>query len=162
MSRSFWLRPGVGAGCRLAGRAVTIVAVVSACDVSHGVHHFAELPELPDPSCVRRVLEEMPEIDEIEYRQEEGSRPLTLTGLKRPEILHRFSYRWKRMASPGLTLSVDYANRVTSQHGLRAVNRLLPPETIEAVHDAADAVERALEVQCGISGLQAAVLRRGS
>ena len=136
--------------------------VLAACDTINGVERTASLSEMPSLQCVAKVVREMPKIANVDMRNAEGSRPLTLTGIKAPDQVYYFIYRGAEgshiWADTHVTKRYDGSATFT-QDNVR-INATPPQEEIDASRPVMRDVEVALERQCVVSPLPLVIHER--
>lgn len=132
------------------------VLLVACCDVLYGVRRIATIPNSHNLDCVRAVLQRTPGIQAVVYEHSEGSRPLTITGMKPPDQIHKFSYKGDQVQGI-LMISIDYTGKATLYQSLAEIGRRPPQSFIDNTLPIMRLVERELESQCGIRRLPGSI-----
>lgn len=101
------------------------------CDTMHGVSRAATIPTLPNLQRVKAKIESYSEIKEVKLCERSGSRPLTLTGIKKAEEVFYFSYSDHEKVNGTLRFSRDYKGKVYYSQYLCDINRSPPQEWID-------------------------------
>jgi hypothetical protein len=91
-------------------------------------------------------------VEEVQYFETDGGRPLTWTGLKPPTRVHTFVYRDGSVLG-ALQVTIRYDGETNFSQHLVDINRKPPQETIDATRPVMRWIEEALQVQCGMAGL---------
>ena len=136
---------------------IALIALVAAgCDFVFGVNRTALLDRLPTLDCVESAIRSADGVDTVEYRYDEGSRPITITGIKPPHDLHYFTYRVGE-ARATLLVKENYKGEVELSQHLIDINRSPPQGHIDLVRPVMIEVENALERSCQLEGLPQSV-----
>jgi len=135
--------------------AIALVPLLTGCDPGFGIVRSADdVSVIPPDSCVVGALGAIPGIGNVSVRTEDGSRPLTLHGIEKPDKLHYYYYQYQGI--PGwLYFSVSYSGRVSYRQGKIWLGNRTPQrqEVINRLYPAFNLVERALETKCGMADL---------
>ena len=136
----------------LFGLTILVLALVG-CDYIHGVSRVSpEFQPYPRTECVLEAVKSIEGMSDVSYREESGSRPLTLRGVEKHDEIHRFWYQYKGLRN-NFYFRVSYNGNTQLFHGYGCFNCTPPQEDVDRIYPAIIAVEQALETQCGISGL---------
>jgi len=126
------------------------------CDSLSGVTRSADVPYLPSTECVTHALEAIPGVTRVRHKVEQGGRPLTWHGLERADTLYYYHYEVEGV--PGSLYFVqDYQGRVEFHQGRVYINRRMPRQEFDTIYPIMQAVERQLELHCGLIDLTPAV-----
>jgi len=140
------------AGALMAG----LLSISAACEASHGIVRHAQLRELPDLACVRRVVAAMPSVTNVE--ESHSKRPSgASTGFVAEHHTYFFDVEDHRAQ---MTISVPSLGRVDYRQHMVRVNRRYPNEVLRAARQTMIAIERALESRCGVENLSEVVVER--
>jgi hypothetical protein len=127
-----------------------------ACDFEYGVTRQAKLVRLPPADCVRSAIESTPGIESVRYSTSEGSRTITLTGLKPADQVHSFVYRGEGVEGV-LQLVANYKGEVHFSDVLVGINRKPPQVLVDQTRRMMSTLETGLEARCNVSGLVASI-----
>lgn len=133
--------------------AIAVIGSLSACDSINGVNRSAPIYADPTTECVERVLRATPGIESVKYKESNGGRPLTWTGIKSPSLLETFIYQGPDNVLGALQYEKDYAGRFMFAQMDLDMGRVPPQEEITATRRVMRNVEIELESQCGLVGL---------
>ena len=136
-------------------RVAAIVIFVTGCSVFSGVTRSLQLESPLASNCVDAALRSVPEILDVRYERREGSRPLTLTGVKPPNQDDFYEIRTETTRSR-LVVSTDYRGRVRYSHTLPA----MPDEhqaRVDEIRPVMRNIELAIEKSCGIPDLASSI-----
>ena len=131
-----------------------LAVLVTGCDPIWGISRRAPVAELPELSCVRSAIESVPGVTEVRDWEVEGSRPVTLTGIQRPDRIHWFAYRYESIDA-ALTLTTDYEGEVEYYQGIGAVGSAPPSAqaAVDRIRPVMIQVEAAVAERCGLPQL---------
>lgn len=102
-------------------------------------------------------MEQVGDISSVRHEYSEGARPLTITGIKRPNQLHYFFYETKGLGGYVL-VSITYDNRTRFGQSYGAIN-VVPRQTfIDDIRPVMVEIEKAVERSCGIAGFSTQIV----
>lgn len=140
---------------------VVIVARLGArsCDAVYGVSHAAAIDSMPLPDCVSKAISSAPGVTSVEYHETVGDRPITWSGVQRPDVVHTFSYKGATDSHVVgvLVITQEYDGRGQFSQYLTKINIVPSQEDIDATRPVMRYIERALDSQCGMSALSSQV-----
>jgi len=129
-----------------------VLLIVLGCDISRGVTRVAILEPIPPSECVLRTANDISGITEVTYSIEKGGRPLTLTGIKKADVIHRYWYVYKGVKNYFDFLE-SYNGRVEFRHGYGCMGCSPPQHEIDTVYPFIISLEKDLETKCDLQGL---------
>ena len=118
------------------------------CDPYYGIIRFGALETLPAPSCVETAIRSIPGVQEEEFIRGEGSRPLTWTGIQKPDDVYAYLYRGEDFEG-AVTLARDYAGRTRFRQNYGGLHQVVPQEKVDAVRPVMMRIEEILTTRCG-------------
>lgn len=118
--------------------------MLSGCDSISGVNRGAFVHTLPDLPKVKAQIETYPEIKEVRFETSEGGRPLTLTGIKKPDQVFYLFYTDNKDIHGTLMFIQDYKGEVSYSQYLISMNRRPPQKWIDATWPVMKKVEEDL------------------
>jgi hypothetical protein len=133
-----------------------IALACTGCDTISGLQRRAAVQSLPVADCAVAAIGSVEGVRDVKHRSEVGGRPLTLRGLKPPDQIERYSYRFSGL-STNLYFLRQYDGKVDFHSTLICMNCVPPQEDIDAIRPVMRKVEAALASQCGLAELPAAV-----
>lgn len=146
---------------------ITVIAVaqtmlLSACDPAYSVRRYAELPALPDLSCIEAVVQSAPGVKHVEYEAPLGARPLTWSGVQEASQIHSFFYRGEDREIWGqIQVTKDHKGAVSFVQNQTTVNDRPPnPAAVLVSRKIMRSIEIALAEKCGLSQLPASIKER--
>jgi hypothetical protein len=128
------------------------VVVIAGCDTMRGVTRVAYFEPAPDNECVIEAAKSINGLTDIKYTTESGGRPLTLHGIEKANVIHRYSYTYKDIEND-FYFSESYNGKVEFRHGYGCLNCYPPQELIDKIYPFIIQMENQLQEQCGVSGL---------
>lgn len=128
------------------------VAVIAGCDTMRGVTRVAYFEPVPDSECVIASAKSINGLTEIKYSTESGGRPLTLHGIEKANLIHRYWYTYKDINN-NFYFVESYNGKVEFRHGYSCLNCYPPKEVIEKIYPFIIQMENQLQEQCGVSSL---------
>jgi hypothetical protein len=137
--------------------------VFAGCDTISGVTRGAKVHALPDLHALKTKIESYPEVKEVKLWDAAGSRPLTLTGIKKADEVFYLSYTDRVDVRGTLMFIRDYKGEVSYSQYLIMMNRRPPQSWIDATWPVMKKIERDLEESFGLpeipSTLKTSVVR---
>ena len=127
-----------------------LAMLLTACDTLYGLRRYATVAELPPPAELRAKIEQLPEVQKVEYRHTQGGRPVTLRGVQTPEDIHSFSYSGTNAVRGTLQFIVDYTGKVRYQQTLLGMGRPPPQAWIDSTQPVMLKIEAILERDYGL------------
>jgi len=137
-----------------------LLIVLTGCDPVFGVSRRARVQFMPAPTRVGATIKATPGVDNVEYRETEGSRPLTLTGIKPPDQIHTFMYSGGSNVHGVVQFKIDYEQTVWYSQTLLRIGRRPPQEWVDATRPVMKQIETELEKHCGLTNLQESVVEK--
>lgn len=120
----------------------------------YGIYRRAPVPTVPDMAAIKARIESYPEIEKVEFKQfGSGSRPITLTGLKKEDEIFQIHYVGGTSVRGYLVFERDYKGRVTYRQYLMSMNRRVPQEWVDATWPVMKKIEADLISLFGLSGI---------
>lgn len=144
--------------------AALLFVILTACDTISGVtRHSNDIGSIPVDAyqCVADVIGNMEDVVLVRYTVEKGSRPLTLTGIQDPDVVHSYWYRYNGIGS-GIQLIKKYHGGVEYYQSHIYINRIPPQADIDVIRPVMVRIENAIADQCGITILTTRVTERCS
>lgn len=138
-----------------------IALIVTGCDSVGGIRHYTNIEKLPSIDCVELALKSVVGVSDVIMTKEEGGRPLTLSGIKSPNIIYRFSYSVGDLSS-NFYFSVNYKNEADYTHTYMYLNSTPPQSEVDAIFPVIKNIEHSLFEKCGINELDKSVDRHCS
>lgn len=138
---------------------VTLVSLcLAGCDVFYGLFRSAQgLTVAPQDKCVVTVLQSIPDVTNVAAQPvRNGSRPLTLHGIEKPDQEYYYSYEYRGVRH-GLVFAKSYKGIVYYSSSLIYINSKPPQELIDKIRPILGPIEKALETQCGVTELTSKV-----
>lgn len=117
-----------------------------------GGTRVAYFESVPANECVMASAKSIKGLTEIESVTESGDRPLTLNGIEKENIIHRYWYMYKGIKNDFYFVE-SYNGKVEFWHGYGCLNCYPPQETIDKIYPFIIQLENELQEQCGISSL---------
>ena len=140
---------------KLAVQFATVFSVTTlvGCDVGHGVTRMSR-PFQPYPGtlCVANAAGSIEGVSELSHSEEQGGRPITLSGIKAPDRIYRFRYKYDNVEND-FYFRVRYDGETELRHVYGCIGCTPPQDVIDTIYPYFLALERALEDQCDISDL---------
>jgi hypothetical protein len=127
------------------------------CDYIAGISRTARISEMPPATCIESAISSVGGVESVRHEVREGSRPLTLTGIKPPDTVHYFFYTTRQQGGAVLHVLIDYKGETELAQSLFAINQTPSQEDIDAIRPVMLQVEHALEAQCGLASLSTAL-----
>lgn len=132
------------------GMILLLAASLAGCDTLYGLRRYATVSELPPPSALRGKIEQLPEVQRVEYRHTQGGRPVTLRCAVAPEDIHSFSYAGTSNVRGTLQFIVDNTGKVRYQQTLLGMGRPPPQAWVDATQPVMLKIEAILERDYGL------------
>jgi hypothetical protein len=129
-----------------------LVIAILGCDTVSGISRVAYFKPVPTSECVIEAAKSIEGLAEIEYRTESGGRPLTLHGIERADVIHRYRYVYKGIRN-NFYFVESYNGNVEFRHGYGCLNCDPPQELIDTIYPFIINLERQLQLQCGINNV---------
>ena len=131
--------------------------VLSGCDFAYGVRRSAVLDVEPTLTCVEEVLRSTPGITTVEYKRQEGGRPLTLTGLGPPTVNHAFLFSGPDHVKGVLQYQREANGDVAFWQSNMGLNSVPPQEEVTATRPVMRRIEVSLAQRCQLHDLPSKV-----
>ncbi|WP_444901365.1 hypothetical protein ACJJIG_17615 [Microbulbifer sp. SSSA007] len=136
---------------------ILILAVFAiGCETIRGVTRVAYFEPVPANECVITSAKSIEGLTEIEYVTESGGRPLTLHGIEKTNVIHRYWYTYKGIENDFYFVE-SYNGEVEFRHGYGCLNCYPPQEAIDTIYPFIIEMENRLQEQCGVSSLASGV-----
>jgi hypothetical protein len=110
-----------------------------------------EFSQPPSATCISKALASVRGITGVKYNFEYGGRELTLSGIQKPDEIHRYSYELGSGMLTVLYFVVGYNNRTTIHNALMCAD--CGHESFKALHPLMLQIENAMEHQCSLPDL---------
>ncbi len=137
---------------------VTSGLALTGCDIMYGVRRDVVLKELPDLTCVERVVRAAPGVQDVRLWTNEGGHPLTLSGTQQPDRIFNLVYSGKQPKIWGaLQLIRDYKGKVQFSQTHILLNHPPDPVVIANTRPVMREIEFTLSRECGIPELPAGI-----
>lgn len=131
---------------------------LTGCDIMYGVRRDLVLKELPDLTCVERVVRAAPGVQDVRSWTSEGGRPLTLSGTQQPDRIFNLVYSGRQPKIWGaLQLIRDYKGKVQFSQTHILLNHPPDPIVIANTRPVMREIEFTLSRECGIPELPAGI-----
>ena len=134
------------------------LALLTGCDPIYGVRRRARVSFMPEPARIGAVVRATPGVEKVAHSVTEGGRPVTFTGIHRPEQVHTFIYDGGTNVHGVLQFSVDYRERVEYSQTLLRMFTPPPQEWVDATRSVMVQIEAQLEATCGLTNLRKTVV----
>jgi hypothetical protein len=114
---------------------------------------------MPPLDCVRTVISSAPGITNVQYREDEGSRPVTWSGIQTADTVHTFFYKGAAGSHIVGVLQIisSYNGGVQFGQRLLAINVAPSQADIDATRPVMRYIEKALGSRCGLSALSSQI-----
>ena len=132
------------------------VIFVAGCGSIRGITRVAYFEPVPANECVIASAKSIEGLTEIKYATESGGRPLTLHGIEKENIIHRYWYTYKDIKNDFYFVE-SYNGKVEFRHGYGCLNCYPPQEVIDTIYPFIIKMENQLQDQCGVSSLASGV-----
>jgi len=109
-----------------------IIFALTGCDTSYGVSRSGRVHKLPDFPRLKAQIEHYPEIKEVKFWQSEGGRPLTLTGIQKPEEVYYLNFTDYGKIHGILMFTQEYTGKVSYSQYLIYMNGRPPQPWVDA------------------------------
>jgi hypothetical protein len=129
---------------------LAISLALCGCDTISGVSRSATVHRVPDLQAVKAHMEGYSEINEVGLSEREGGRPLTLTGIHKPDEVYYLSYSGGENVRGTLMFEKDYKGKVVYSQYLMMMNRRAPQAWIDATWPVMKKLEKDLEENFGL------------
>ncbi len=137
---------------------LSALLLLAGCDFVYGVRRYEDLPSLPDLACVEKVVRAAPGVRDVRYRQDDGGRPVSLSGIEQPTKIYTFFYSGDAPKIWGaLQLEQDYSGKVSFDQTHLTMNHLPDPVVIANTRPVMRHIELALSKECGLVELPASI-----
>jgi len=137
---------------------VIFALIITGCDSVGGIRHYAKLDSAPPLDCVESTLRSVSGVSNVSFNEEDGGRPLTISGIKSPNKIYRFSYSADELQG-NFYFSVNYKNEADYTHTYMYINSTPPQEEVDIIFPIIKDIERALFQTCGISEFKGSIDR---
>lgn len=148
------LGPPVSAGVRrymMRTLFIFLVLLVTGCDTINGVTRYTDtMPSAPSVKCVEEAISSIEDVESVSYSLEEGGRPLTLHGIEKPDVVHRFWYEYKGIKG-NVFFVVHYNGTAEYDHSYGCINCTPPQELIDRLYPGMRAIDEAVKTRCGLA-----------
>ena len=114
---------------------------------------------MPLLDCVRTVISLAPGVTNVQYREDEESRPVTWSGIQTADAVHNFSYKGAAGSHIVGVLQIirSYNGEVQFSQRLLAINLAPSQADIDATRPVMRYIEKALGARCGLSALSSQI-----
>lgn len=129
---------------------ITLSFLVSACDFVRGVTRSSSFSQYPNTECVLNATRSIDGVSSVRYTTEEGSKPLTMHGIEKPDIIHRYWYTYKDIEND-FYFRESFDGSVELRHGYACLNCYPDQDIINTIYPFLTTVEEKLKSQCGVS-----------
>ena len=126
------------------------------CDTVRGVTRVAYFEPLPTRQCVVAAANSIEGLSAIKYTTESGGRPLTLHGIEKADVIHRYRYTYKGIEN-NFYFVESYSGKVEFRHGYGCLNCYPPQEIIDTIYPFIVEMETRVQEQCGIRDLKSGI-----
>ncbi len=133
--------------------------LLTGCDPIYGVRRRASVPFVPEPAKVGAIIHATPGVDKVDYHYCEGSRPLTITGVKPPDRIYTFWYEGGPNVTGAPQFIEDYKGRIEYSQSLMCMGYRPTQASLNATLPVMKQIEAELEKECGLTNLQATVVQ---
>jgi len=140
---------------------LVVLPCLSGCDPVYGTFRSATIPSMPKPACVRQVLDSMPGIESVQFRETTEGRYLDMDGMHAGDQVYGFFYQGSSPPLRGnLQFSQDDRGRVSFMQYLMAIR--IPPDAalVAASRPVMRQIELSLAQHCDLQALPSAVQER--
>ncbi|ADZ92959.1 hypothetical protein GV054_18930 [Marinomonas mediterranea] len=129
---------------------------VTGCDTLRGVTRVAYFEPVPNKECVIATAQTIEGLTEIEHSTESGGRPLTLHGIEKANVVHRYWYTYKDIKN-NFYFVESYNGKVEFRHGYGCLNCYSSQEVIDTIYPFIIQMESKLQNQCGVNNLTSSI-----
>jgi len=136
---------------------VVLFAVLAGCDTPYGIMREADISRCPARKEVESLLLSIPEIQTVEYSQQQGGIPLSVKGHRRPDIVHTYHYSDAANVHGTLQFVVNWSDAVSYSQTLISLNERPPQKWIDATLPVMMKVEELIESDLGITNVSTSV-----
>lgn len=144
--------------------ATFLFATLAGCDTINGVTRVSsDIGPVPVDAyqCVADAITNMEDVELVRYTVDEGSRPLTLSGVEAPDVVHSYWYRYSGIGA-GMQLVMKYDGRVEFRQSHIRINGTPSQADIDVIRPLMTRIEKAVADQCGITALETGVSEKCS
>lgn len=128
--------------------------LLSGCDTFYGIsQHSNPFSPVPDMQCVLQETKSIEGVEAVSYSTEEGGRPLTWKGIEKPDVVHRFQYKYKGIES-SFYIVEHYNKEASFGHSYGGLNWKPPQENIDLVYPLFNDLEVQLREKCNFKNMQ--------
>ncbi len=127
---------------------------LSGCDFMYGVNRIAPVAVPTSWQCISSTIESIPEITDVRYSEEQGSQPITWSGVQRPTVVRRYRYRTASLDNE-LYFTERFDGSVEYHHGRLYMNHKPSQAEFDKFIPLIHRVELALQGSCGIGKISA-------
>ncbi|WP_418358039.1 hypothetical protein ACNH6B_01760 [Shewanella basaltis] len=133
---------------------IFLVLLLVGCDTFYGIsQHSNPFSPFPDVQCVLNSANSIKGVSNLEYSTEEGSRVVTLSGIQKPEVVHRFRYIYNEIESDFYIVQ-SYNDKATFGHSYGGLNWKPPQEDIDNIYPLFEQLEAHLRKDCNFQNMQ--------
>lgn len=130
---------------------IVFSSVLIGCDRYYAVGMYSyEVSPIPDMQCILNSSSSIEGVEEVSYSIEEGGRPLTITGIQKPNVIHRFLYVYHGVEG-GFHFIERYNGDVEFHHSYGGLNWVPPEEDVNAIRPLISELVNKLEIDCSVS-----------
>jgi hypothetical protein len=142
------------------GVAIVLTLGTWSCDAVYGVDRSADIDSMPPLDCVSKVVSSAPGVTSVAYRETEGSRPVTWSGIQTADAVHTFFYKGAAGSHIRGVLQIvrGYNGKTQFSQSLGEINIVPSQADIDATRPVMRHIEKALDFQCGLSALSSQVV----
>jgi hypothetical protein len=126
------------------------------CDIYYGLVRRVDVDYFIDHHCIEQALGKVKEVREIEYKYEEGSKPLTITGLKKADQVHYYYYKTDQI-NGYIYLTTTYENKSEICQTYGSLHITPPQEHIDIIRPIMKKIEKSINETCGIHNIETIV-----
>lgn len=121
-----------------------------------GVTRVAYFESYPSNACVLSSVRAIDGVSNVEYSEEEGGKPLTLHGIEKPNIIHRYWYTYRGINN-NFYFVESYDGSVEFHHGYGCLNCYPPQDVVDTIYPFILKLEMQLHDKCEIKDLESGV-----
>ena len=130
---------------------LTLVSfLLGACDSIHGITHINnKVLFYPKSKCIKNAVTSIDGVSQLEYKEYEGSVPLTLHGLEEKDKIHSYFYKYHDIRGY-FSFSVNYKGEVKYFQSYTDINRVPPQKNIDKIRPIMFKIEKNIEKECNL------------
>lgn len=126
-----------------------LLFLLSGCDTFYGVSRSAYVNYALDNNCIGRALEQVPELSNIEYQYKEGGKPLTLSGIQKPDQVHYYHYKTGDL-NGYVYLIINYENESNIYQSYGTLHAIIPQKNIDIIRPIMSKIDTAVSESCNL------------